>query len=329
MKYLILCFFCFFHLAAQGSETKTKLQFNTLNGKVTLSGVSSGAFFATQLFMAHSSRIQGFASLAGGIYNCAEGSSQKAQSVCMANPQSIQVQTHFRKAQQLASAGLIDDLSNLKSARTFIYAGKSDSIVRPQASTKLQEFLLQWMKPEQVETNFEIGSGHGWITEDFGNSCTSSAKPWINNCGINLAEDFMNIFKGSDLTNQNPIQFSENLIEFDQTPYAEANSGLDKKGFIYIPKKCAQGQICAAHISFHGCAMGYEYLQKTFVTNTGLNEWAEKNQTIVLYPQIAKSAQMNNPNGCWDWYGYTGENYMNQKGPQIKSIYNMIQKMFQ
>ena len=27
-----------------------------------------------------------------------------------------------------------------------------------------------------------------------------------------------------------------------------------------------------------------------------------------------------NPNGCWDWWGYTGENYATRDGAQIRVI---------
>ncbi len=41
--------------------------------------------------------------------------------------------------------------------------------------------------------------------------------------------------------------------------------------------------------------------------NAGYLETAEANNIIVIFPQIKSS--INNPNGCWDWYGYTGSDY--------------------
>ncbi len=39
---------------------------------------------------------------------------------------------------------------------------------------------------------------------------------------------------------------------------------------------------------------------------TGINEIAEANNMIVLYPQIKKSiVDPVNPNGCFDWWGYS------------------------
>ena len=33
---------------------------------------------------------------------------------------------------------------------------------------------------------------------------------------------------------------------------------------------------------------------------------------IVLFPQVEQSAL--NPQGCWDWWGYTGHDYITRKG---------------
>ena len=45
-----------------------------------------------------------------------------------------------------------------------------------------------------------------------------------------------------------------------------------------------------------------------FPLNAGYNEVADLNDIIILYPQ-AKSSLLSNPNGCWDWWGYTNSNY--------------------
>jgi poly(3-hydroxybutyrate) depolymerase len=75
-------------------------------------------------------------------------------------------------------------------------------------------------------------------------------------------------------------------------------------------------------------------------------------QMVVLYPQAIKSSDIPyNPKGCWDWcvqtqhttrartshttapdfslalwcrWGYTGEDYATQAGPQMAAIKNMI-----
>ena len=46
------------------------------------------------------------------------------------------------------------------------------------------------------------------------------------------------------------------------------------------------------------------YINDTYVRHAGYNEVADLNDIIILYPQVTSS--VTNPNGCWDWFGYTG-----------------------
>ena len=47
----------------------------------------------------------------------------------------------------------------------------------------------------------------------------------------------------------------------------------------------------------------------------------DDNQLVVIYPQTRKSLIMPmNPQGCWDWWGYTSDAYATSEGPQIKAV---------
>lgn len=35
---------------------------------------------------------------------------------------------------------------------------------------------------------------------------------------------------------------------------------------------------------------------------------------IILYPQAAINEELGNGNGCWDYWGYTGPNYVEKNG---------------
>jgi len=46
------------------------------------------------------------------------------------------------------------------------------------------------------------------------------------------------------------------LSMFDQEEFIEPNAddhGLDKWGYIYIPKACRWKKTCSVHIALHGC----------------------------------------------------------------------------
>jgi hypothetical protein len=44
-----------------------------------------------------------------------------------------------------------------------------------------------------------------------------------------------------------------------------------------------------------------------------------------LYPQVARSyIYPFNPKGCWDWWGYSGEDYATRDGAQLTSVHRML-----
>ena len=57
-------------------------------------------------------------------------------------------------------------------------------------------------------------------------------------------------------------------------------------------------------------AQNYGYVGSEYVDDSGYNAWADTNDLIVLYPQTTASfSDPTNPNGCWDWWGFSGSNY--------------------
>lgn len=128
----------------------------------------------------------------------------------------------------------------------------------------------------------------------------------------------------------------ENIYIFQQKYYTPLNISLSKlsmgeKGFIYVPTNCKNKNIvCKLHIFFHGCKMTLEDIGEYAIFHSGLNEWAESNNIIILYPQVIRSYLIPyNPQGCWDWWGYTGTNYATKLAPQIITINNMIHSLIE
>ena len=115
----------------------------------------------------------------------------------------------------------------------------------------------------------------------------------------------------------------ENLIHFNQIPFLALGSTMAYDGFAYVPTKCQlKNTHCALHIALHGCSQTTNDVQEAFITHAGYNSWAEANQIIILYPMVARS--FFNPKACWDWWGYTGHNYLTRKAPQIQSLIKMV-----
>jgi len=45
-----------------------------------------------------------------------------------------------------------------------------------------------------------------------------------------------------------------------------------------------------------------------FARTTGYNEVGELNNIIIIYPQVTPTGATN-PDGCWDFFGYSGSFY--------------------
>jgi poly(3-hydroxybutyrate) depolymerase len=91
---------------------------------------------------------------------------------------------------------------------------------------------------------------------------------------------------------------------------------------VYIPKTCRETPGCRVHIAFHGCSQNRETVGDAFIKESGFARWADTNRLIILFPQIAASPI--NPQGCWDWWGYTGPKYLTRDAPQIAAVNRML-----
>ena len=45
---------------------------------------------------------------------------------------------------------------------------------------------------------------------------------------------------------------------------------------------------------------------------------------MIVYPQAIATCLPCNPEGCWDWWGYTGSNFAVKSDPQMRAIVNMV-----
>ncbi|KRX10107.1 hypothetical protein PPERSA_08510 [Pseudocohnilembus persalinus] len=316
-------------LLSQHVYTKQNLQsYNIDIHETSVSGLSAGAFMAVQLHIAFSSYMVGAGIVAGGPYICAQGEIGTALSNCMTYPNGINVETLQSKMMELNQERSIDQLQNISGQKVYLFSGSDDTVVKPGVVEKLQSQYEYFFA--NVKTNYDIPSQHAWITDDFGNKCNYKGNPYMNNCNFNLAEAILTyIF---DDLNDPVDQIEDNLIEFDQSQFTQDGDSMNSVGYIYVPTSCQKGNECKVHIALHGCVQTLDDIGTDFVKNTGLNEFAESNNIIVLYPQCKKSLiNPSNPNGCFDWWGYTDSNlfgknytYATKDGVQMKEIFQML-----
>ena len=308
---------------------------STLQASVTVSGISSGGYMAQQFHTAFSSEVSGVGIVAGGPYYCAQGQMLNALNKCMQTMLGMpQAKISLEAAENEARAARIDPVHNIASARVYIFSGTKDKTVVPKIAPVIVETYKGWKVPaENIKTEFKLNAGHTFPTDDFGNPCaTESEPPFISNCGRDLAGEMLNHIMGP-LEPKVPAR-ANRLFSFPQLEGTHADIdrlSMYDKAYAYIPEGCENPDRagCRVHIAFHGCKQTVADLKDTFMTKAGYNDWAEANKIVVFYPQAQKSMLINNPNGCWDWWGYSGADYHTKSGPQMERVYLVLQKLRQ
>ncbi|MCE8026060.1 PHB depolymerase family esterase [Billgrantia aerodenitrificans] len=305
---------------------------------VSVIGVSSGGYMATQLAVAWPERFTGVAVLAAGPWSCAQGGLGQALGQCMATrrgpPGLTALDVRLRDYQ---ARGLVGEAEALAELRAFVWHGDEDGVVDPTLGAALAEQLSGWLASpnEQLRVVRSPGVGHGWPVQADEQvppsqlaQCRLGGGTHMLACDLDIAGEALSWLHGT-LTPPQQGTDSE-LLRFDQAPFAAR--GLGKAGYVLIPEGCEAGG-CELTIALHGCGMTEEQIDRAFVEHSGLNEWAEANQRVVLYPQATTS--LANPQGCWDWWGFTESTWQldplhdTREGVQVKALMSMLERLGQ
>ena len=175
--------------------------------------------------------------------------------------------------------------------------------------------------PSNIAQVADVDAAHGWVTADNGLPCGEQGGDFINACGFDAAGEMLSHIYGT-LESRGEAS-ADRLLAVDLGGYFPSGSDVSDRGFAYVPDSCgASYDKCRLHIAFHGCVQGAEFVEERFAALSGLNEWAETNRIVVVYPQVEKS--LFNPKGCWDWWGYTGDDYDLQPGKQVSGVAAII-----
>lgn len=301
----------------------------------SVSGLSSGAFMAVQYQVAYSSSVIGAGIVAGGPYYCAAGLvyiNPANIGSCMGMPLTwpLYVGWMVKATQSFAASGGIDSIANLKKSRIYVFSGTNDRVVyQPAVNATVAFFKEIGVASANLVYVNKVPSGHALLTPAFGNSCAVNDAPYISQCTVKMqAYDQPGAIFSHIYGKLNPPTKARTgqLLTFNQREFADASTDMADDAFAYVPASCTTGANCKVHVAFHGCLQSEKYVQDGFYGKTSYNDWADSNNIIVLYPQVNDSKPLN-PNGCWDWIGYTGPSYAFKTGPQMKAIYAMIKRL--
>ena len=312
-------------------------EYNVDPSETSVSGLSSGAFFATQIQVAFSASIKGAGIVAGGPYDCA---AQMSYTSCMYS-NSPSVATSISNT-NLWSGNRIDDIKNLARQKVYMISGTSDSTVSVSVMNQLYKYYVTdggFIPSANVVFKKDLKAAHTFPT-DFdsigNNACGFASSPYISNCGFDGAGAILEHIYGP-LKPRNDGTLGGKFIEIDQAEFLTnpTRHGMDNTAWIYVPKGCADGETCKLHIVYHGCLQGYQKIGDKYIKNTGYNRWADTNNIIVLYPQAVSTSTMGsgssalfpNMNGCWDWIGWYGNDFDVKSGKQAAAMKKMIDRI--
>jgi poly(3-hydroxybutyrate) depolymerase len=292
---------------------------------VTVSGISSGGYMATQFHVAHSALVEGAGLIASGPYRCSEGSLRHALGRCMRGTEPIPVDELLRETSVLALDGEIDPIAALATDRVWILHGDADDTVTQPVVDALQAYYAALVEPRHLARIERPGMGHTFPTRATGAACERTKSPFLGACDYDASGALLAHLLGT-LSPADPERPGR-LLEFDQRPYADpaGSSGLAGRGWLFVPEPCTVSPAgCRVHVVFHGCKQGTKSIGDRFVKGAGYLEWAATNRLVVLFPQIEPSYVPLNPNGCWDWWGYEGDAFAQHGGAQIAAVRAMI-----
>lgn len=310
---------------------------------ISVSGISSGGYLAVQYQVAHSDRVMGAGIFAAGPYLCAGSSFPnslfRALSVCSAlSPGPFlgppDAGRSIEAVRAAAATGRIDQPTGLQADRVFLFSGLKDTVVPTSVMDATETFYRAFVAPERMVYVKDVPAAHAMATPSFGNACAAFESPFINRCDYDLAGAALQQIYGPLSP---PLPADGRFIVFEQTEFVDRSRthGLAPSGYAYVPARCAAGERCRLHLALHGCRQGAEFIGDAFVRHAGYNGWAEANGIVVLYPQAAaltrRVAGMTiggaNPQGCWDWWGFTGDDFAYRTGAQISALDRMVDRL--
>ena len=218
----------------------------------SVSGLSSGAYMAGQIELAHSKDIVGAGIVAGGPFACAETESgqlfpywpiviwqnaSQATNACMKVSWGVpDVERLAKRAKELAEDGKIDALSGLADDKVYLFSGDEDQTVQRPVVEAAKRFYAAAGVPEASVTLVERQGGHAFLTETEGTACGLSKEPLSATATTTRRRRSLN----GSMALPSPIPLPSptgKFIIFDQSPFSQGvANGLAAEGVVYVPR---------------------------------------------------------------------------------------------
>jgi poly(3-hydroxybutyrate) depolymerase len=323
MKHLLLATLAFTSAAFAGEPPPV---LNIDGSRITVSGISSGAHMAHQLHIAYSDLFSGAAILSGGPYGCAENSLMTAMSRCVKSAdEPLPTGELIERVRSAAAEGRVADPANLADDRVWMFHGTEDREVAAEVHEAAATVYSAFLPDRQIRRVDDVPAGHVFPAAGRGHGCTELVPPFVGDCGYDAAGQLLQyLYPGLE------APAAVVTAELREVALAGAEDAeLLETAYLFVPAGCAGGErACALHLVLHGCAQSAESVGAAFIEASGYLPWAEANGIIMAFPQVEESLiSPVNPLGCWDWWGYTGEDYLWRSGRQMTVLTDWIARL--
>ena len=283
-----------------------------------------------QHLVAYSSLVDGAAIAAGSPYGC--GSLQFSNYDCLHGLEDGEVNQTIAYLWKRVQRGEIDDPEHLKRTPVTLFVGKGDENVYRKVMVQTRQQLLSFVDSSNLHSNFHTDAAHVWSVDH--GRCRCGVCPYgsyaritccsINNCAFDLSGAFLRATYGAI---QPRVPDNRRLHWINQTVYWPASRALRDTvmqwAIAYVPEACeARPSRCKLHVNYHGCIPPEWRGRLQWVRHLDLNEYAEANAIVVLYPQAQGSPQSGV--GCWNWESYKDDpDFDTRRGCQLSMVMAM------
>ncbi|MFC1797142.1 PHB depolymerase family esterase [Pseudomonadota bacterium] len=291
--------------------------------RITVSGISAGGQMAHQLHIAYPDLFSGIGVIAGGPFGCANGSLATAMARCVSKvDDSLSVADLAAEISTAAGDGRVGSVEVLADDPVWLFHGALDKTVAVEVSDALAALYADFIPAGQISYVKDIQAAHNFPASGNGHACDAVQAPFVGDCDFDAAGELLNHLY-PDL--QTPDSESDTTLTTVVLPGA-ASAGLSETAYLFVPPACSGGEkACAAHLALHGCAQSATQLGTAFIEQSGYLRWAAANDIVLAFPQVISGPA--NPLACWDWWGYTGANYLWRDGAQMQVLTDWIRSM--
>jgi poly(3-hydroxybutyrate) depolymerase len=296
---------------------------NIDSNRITVSGISAGGQMAHQLHIAYSDLFSGAGIIAGGPFGCADGSLTTAMARCMGTVDGpLPIAELAAGINTAAEEGSIAGTENLADDPVWLFHGTLDTTVAAEVSDATGTLYAEYVPEGQIRYVNDFAVGHTFPARGQGHACTAMQPPFVGDCDYDAAGEILkHLNPGLETPQSAPVT----ELKAVSLPGATA-AGLSDTAYLFVPPACADDeQACALHLVLHGCAQSAVSVGTDFIEQSGYLPWAETNDIVLAFPQVAPGPL--NPYACWDWWGYTGAEYRWRNGKQMVVVTDWINNL--